>query len=175
MMVSAILWGDQVKFTTHHTQRRYSSTVYPAWLSHPWGHGSSGSVCGAEFSPVHSIDCQDYSSRNKASTGHLSVHLKPHFKSVAWYICITVDGDDYTSSHPQDVTIPAGLNRTCVNFTIINDDIAEELHEQFKVTFTIPNTAEARLIIATNSSAIVTIVDNDGECVCKGMSIPCKK
>ena len=62
------------------------------------------------------------------------------------------------------MTIPAGSNRACVNYTIIDDDIAEELHEQFEVTLTIPNAAEARLITVTNSSSTVTIVDNDGEC-----------
>ena len=48
----------------------------------------------------------------------------------------------------------------------MDDNSAEELHEQFEVILTIPNAAEARLIIVTNSSSIVTIVDNDGENVC---------
>ena len=62
------------------------------------------------------------------------------------------------------MTIPAGSIRACVNYTIIDDDIAEEPDEQFQVFFTIPNAAEALLLIVTNASTNVTIVDNDGEC-----------
>ena len=51
-----------------------------------------------------------------------------------------------------------------MNYTINDDDVAEELHEQFQVMFTIPYEAEARLVIVTNASSTVTIVDNDGEC-----------
>ena len=83
-----------------------------------------------------------------------------------YFFLITVDGQDYTSGSPQDVTIPAGSNRACVNYTIIDDENAEELHEDFEVIFTIPNPAEARHITVTNASSTVTIVDNDGECGC---------
>ena len=83
------------------------------------------------------------------------------------YELLILDGQDYISGSPQDVTIPAGSNRGCVNFTIINDNIAEE-QEQFEVTFAIPNAAEAQLINVTDASSNVTIVDNDGECgVCE--------
>ena len=80
------------------------------------------------------------------------------------YCCLTVDGQDYNSGSPQEVTIPAGSNRACVNYTIIDDEIANELNEQFEVMFTIPNAAEARLVNITDPSSTVTIVDNDGEC-----------
>ena len=62
------------------------------------------------------------------------------------------------------MTIPAGSNRACVNYTIDDDFNAEELHEVFIVMFEIPNAAEARLVDIRNSSSTVIIVDNDGEC-----------
>ena len=91
---------------------------------------------------------------------------------IYWFTCTIVAGHDYTSNNPQDVSIPAGSNKTCINYTIIDDDFAEELHERFEVILTIPNAAEARFVIITNSSSTVTIVDTDGEnvCVCKDMS-----
>ena len=61
------------------------------------------------------------------------------------------------------MTIPAGSNKGCVNFTIIDDNIAEEPDEQFEVTFALPNAAEAQLINVTDASSNVTIVDNDGK------------
>ena len=85
---------------------------------------------------------------------------------MAWgdaVVCLPADGQDYNATS-QDVTIPAGSNRGCVNFTIINDDIALEGDEQFRVTFTVPDPAQAALVNTTDSSSIVTIRDDDSEC-----------
>ena len=60
------------------------------------------------------------------------------------------------------MTVAAGQTMACVNYTIINDNIAREGNEQFRVMFSIPETAR---VSTPDTRSTVTIVDDDRKLV----------
>lgn len=57
--------------------------------------------------------------------------------------------------------IPAGMNKTCFQFVAVDDRIAEYT-EMFNITVTAVNSLDGVDVGTTT----VSIIDNDGECVC---------
>ena len=69
---------------------------------------------------------------------------------------------DY-SSGPYNVTFLAGVTRVPFNVLIVDDNVLED-NENFSLSIdfsVLPN----NVTVANISQAIVTILDNDGECV----------
>ena len=74
------------------------------------------------------------------------------------YISLTA-GEDYNVTQ-QSLVIPAGSTSSSYSIDIINDMIHED-DETFEITLTISPTCLS--ISVDNSSAAVTIFDNDGK------------
>lgn len=70
------------------------------------------------------------------------------------FITPTADNLDYVPE-TQTVTFRAGTSRACTSFQIIDDTIALEENEQFRVDFVDPSST-------LMETACVTIIDDDG-------------
>ena len=80
----------------------------------------------------------------------------PHWDNP--FLSNTADsGSDFLAG-TQTASFTAGSTRTCVNFVIIDDDLALEGDETFTATFETPD----GFVSADPTTATVTIVDDDG-------------
>ena len=80
-------------------------------------------------------------------------------KSTTCIICLSIflDGPDYTSIS-NEVTFAAETNSTSIRVNITNDTVIErdEVFSAFLTSFELN-------VVLINSTASVTIIDNDGE------------
>ena len=75
------------------------------------------------------------------------------------------DVEDFLAEQVS-IVFPAGTQRACTNFTIVNDDIMESLEEDFIVTLdevAILDSPIDQPVIGTNNRIPVTIIDDDGK------------
>lgn len=75
---------------------------------------------------------------------------------------------DYDAGQPRTVIIRSGDTEACINFTIINDDLAREPNERFEVRSRIPEPL-ATVVNLTDPTSTVTIIDEDREFIGKAL------
>ena len=94
-------------------------------------------------------------------TGTMLKHSTVHFQSASFAAAIALSA--YVSVS-MDVVFPAGTSnggRQCIDVPIIDDSEMEG-----DETFTVVLTTLSSAVILGNAVTIITITDNDGECVC---------